>query len=128
MSRRLPDADDDAEIEDQDDSDEPPEQEEAPAPVHDLPTDRFVHVEYPGFVENVPKAIDTLGGRAGIAKACWTNNGLLKLRHVDTVQAPTTTCPCMCDRVCTGSDQVTTRRTRYTVTAARQRASYCACG
>jgi hypothetical protein len=97
MSRRLADADD-AEIEtlDLDDSAleyEPLEQEEVPAPVYDLPSDRFVHIEYPGFVENVPKAIDTLDGRAGIAKACRTSSSLLRLRSgaQHTVRIPTTT-------------------------------------
>ena len=98
MSRRLADADD-AEFEtlDQDDSalefHEPLEQEEVPAPVYDLPSDRFVHIEYPGFVENVPKAIDTLDGRAGIAKACRTSSSLLRLRSgaQHTVRIPTTT-------------------------------------
>jgi hypothetical protein len=94
MSRRLADADD-AEIEtlDQDDSALELEQEEVPAPVYDLPSDRFVHIEYPGFVENVPKAIDTLDGRAGIAKACRTSSSLLRLRSgaQHTVRIPTTT-------------------------------------
>lgn len=32
------------------------------APIHPLPTRQFICIEYPGYIKNVHKAIETVGG------------------------------------------------------------------
>lgn len=72
-----------------------------------VPSRRFVNVGYPGYVENISKVIDTLGGADTLASV-WKDGGErrleLRFRRADTNSHPLTAerekCTALLLRVC----------------------------
>jgi len=53
----------------------------ATAPLHDLPTEKMLCVEYPGFVKNISKAIETLGGEEAMTVTVKERPESLEVRY-----------------------------------------------